>query len=262
MAIKNTNAILFQNSVALDTNIRLVKSKKKEDNLNNSDQIPYGGIMIIVQYGDTRYVKITDGAKTFAEIPKDGEGGSGGGNADTLNGESGSYYLNRVNHTGTQPFTTLSGTATVAQIPTLPISKTTGLQTALDGKATAAQGALADTALQPGDDVLWDDVTGVPVALTAAQAAATPSIRAIGTTATTAAAGNHTHSAATTGAPGFMSAADKTKLDGISAGANVGVTSLQEGGAGTVVNNILVFANGTLPDPGERLSTTVYIELA
>lgn len=39
----------------------------------------------------------------------------------------------------------------------------------------------------------WDDVTGVPAALTAAQAAGTASIRAIGTTATTAAAGNHTH---------------------------------------------------------------------
>lgn len=43
---------------------------------------------------------------------------------------------------------------------------------------------------------------------------------AIGTTATTAAAGNHTHSAATTSAAGFMSAADKSKLDGITAGAN------------------------------------------
>lgn len=36
---------------------------------------------------------------------------------------------------------------------------------------------------------------------------------ALGTTASTASAGNHTHSAATTSAAGFMSAADKTKLD-------------------------------------------------
>lgn len=43
---------------------------------------------------------------------------------------------------------------------------------------------------------------------------------AIGTTATTAAAGNHGHSAATTSTAGFMSAADKSKLDGITAGAN------------------------------------------
>jgi hypothetical protein len=35
-----------------------------------------------------------------------------------------------------------------------------------------------------------------------------------------AAADTHTHSAATTGAPGFMSAADKTKLDGVAASAN------------------------------------------
>jgi glycogen debranching enzyme len=39
----------------------------------------------------------------------------------------------------------------------------------------------------------WNDVTGIPAALTSAQAAGTASIRAIGTTATTAAAGNHDH---------------------------------------------------------------------
>jgi len=41
----------------------------------------------------------------------------------------------------------------------------------------------------------------------------------IGTSGTQAAAGNHTHSAATTTAAGFMSTADKTKLDGIATGA-------------------------------------------
>ena len=39
----------------------------------------------------------------------------------------------------------------------------------------------------------WDDVTGKPAALTSAQAAGTASIRAIGTSATTAAAGDHDH---------------------------------------------------------------------
>lgn len=43
------------------------------------------------------------------------------------------------------------------------------------------------------DAVLWSNISGVPTALTSAQAAGTPSIRAIGTTATTAAAGNHNH---------------------------------------------------------------------
>lgn len=57
-----------------------------------------------------------------------------------------------------------------------------------------------------GGSVAWGDITEVPAALTAAQAAGTASIRAIGTTATTAAAGNHTHAAsavtATAIAPG------------------------------------------------------------
>lgn len=46
-----------------------------------------------------------------------------------------------------------------------------------------------------------------------------------GTTAGTVAAGDHTHSAATTGAAGFMSASDKSKLDGIAAGAQVNVAT-------------------------------------
>lgn len=45
--------------------------------------------------------------------------------------------------------------------------------------------------------VSFGDLTDVPAALTAAQAAGTASIRAIGTTATTAAAGNHTQAATT-----------------------------------------------------------------
>lgn len=45
--------------------------------------------------------------------------------------------------------------------------------------------------------VSFGDLTDVPAALTSAQAAGTPSIRAIGTTATTAAAGNHTQAATT-----------------------------------------------------------------
>lgn len=59
----------------------------------------------------------------------------------------------------------------------------------------------------------FSTLAGVPAALTSAQAAGTASIRAIGTTATTAAAGNHSHAVATTSANGFMSSADKSKLD-------------------------------------------------
>lgn len=43
---------------------------------------------------------------------------------------------------------------------------------------------------------------------------------ALGTTGSTAAPGNHGHDAATTSTAGFMSAADKAKLDGIATGAN------------------------------------------
>lgn len=48
-----------------------------------------------------------------------------------------------------------------------------------------------DVGARPAGAVPWADVSNIPVALTAAQAAGTPSIRAIGTTATTAKAGNY-----------------------------------------------------------------------
>lgn len=57
----------------------------------------------------------------------------------------------------------------------------------------------------------------VPASLKSAKAAGTASIRAIGTTATTAAAGNHTHSAATASAAGFMTAAQFSKIDAMPA---------------------------------------------
>lgn len=75
--------------------------------------------------------------------------------------------------------------------------------------------------------VSWSDVTGKPAVIAAGadQATARAAIGAgtsslvLGTTGTTAAAGNHTHAAATTGADGFMSSADKTKLNGVAANA-------------------------------------------
>lgn len=50
------------------------------------------------------------------------------------------------------------------------IATITGLQSALDGKATVAQGALADSALQPGDSLPWADVTGAPALFSGAYA--------------------------------------------------------------------------------------------
>ena len=150
--------------------------------------------------------------------------------------------------------------------------------------ATSAQGALAATAVQPGDlpgafpgstpglvpdpgaglverymgadgvwrtiptggAVAWDDVTSKPSTfppaththlladVTDAGGAAALNV---GSTAGTVAAGDHGHADATTGAAGFMSAADKTKLNGVATGAtaNAGtVTSVAVAGAGGI----------------------------
>lgn len=56
----------------------------------------------------------------------------------------------------------------------------------------------------------------------------------VGTTAGTVAAGDHTHAAATTSDAGFMSAADKTKLNGIEAGAQANTVTSVAGNTGAV----------------------------
>ena len=72
---------------------------------------------------------------------------------------------------------------------------------------------------------------------------------ALGTTSSTAAAGNHTHNAATTSENGFMSSADKTKLDGIASGANnytLPKASASTLGGIKVGTNLSIDGNGVL----------------
>lgn len=103
----------------------------------------------------------------------------------SVNGQTGTVVLTAVD---------ISGEFTVGQIPNLPISKISGLQAALDGKA----------------------------------------------------ASNHTHSAATTSAAGFMSAADKTKLNGIATGATANLGTVTNVSAGTQINGMsMTIATGT-----------------
>jgi hypothetical protein len=148
--------------------------------------------------------------------------------------------------------------------------------------ATAAQGAKADTALQPGAQIPWTDVTGKPaffsgayadlsgIPATFAPSAHNQAWSTITSTPTTLAgygitdaapsshvgAGGAAHPAASTTVAGFMAAADKVKLNGIAAGAtaNTGtVTSVS--GTGTASGLTL---SGTVTGSGNlTLSGTV-----
>ena len=84
--------------------------------------------------------------------------------------------------------------------------------------------------LEVGGSVAWGDITGVPAALTTAQAAGTASIRAIGTTATTAAAGNHTHTGLMTGSAVAQAASTATDVPGLLADFNALLTKLRNRG--------------------------------
>lgn len=102
------------------------------------------------------------------------------------------------------------------------------------GTSNLALGTTASTAKAGNYVPTWAEVTGKPSTFAPT----------IGSTATTAAAGNHTHSVATTSAIGFMSTTDKVKLDGIATGATVNDTDA----------NLLNRANHTGTQPFTTLS--------
>lgn len=116
----------------------------------------------------------------------------------------------RANHTGTQTLSTISDAGTMAAEEAADYTKT------VDLAAVALSGAYSDLSGAPSLATVattgaYSDLSGTP---TLGGAAALN----VGTTAGTVAAGNHTHSSATTSVAGFLSASDKTKLDGLRSG--------------------------------------------
>lgn len=90
-----------------------------------------------------------------------------------------------------------------------PISEVTGLQTALDGKASTSH----------THD--WTSITGKPTTFTpSTHSHAIADVTGLQTALDGKSATSHTHSDATTSVSGFMSVADKTKLNGIATNAN------------------------------------------
>jgi hypothetical protein len=105
------------------------------------------------------------------------------------------------------------------------------LQSALDARATAAQGALAETALQPGDPIPWGDVVSAPAFAPIATSGSASDLSSGTIPAARFDDGSHgargggsLHATATTTQSGFLSAADKSKLDSIEPGATANAT--------------------------------------
>jgi len=99
-----------------------------------------------------------------------GGGSSGGGGASLpVGGLTGQVLAKASDADQDVVWQTISGGGAITWggiIGTL--SAQTDLQNALNGKATTAQGALADTALQPGAIIPWTDVSGKPTFATVA----------------------------------------------------------------------------------------------
>lgn len=107
-----------------------------------------------------------------------------------------------------------------------------GAVDSVNGKTGEVVLSASDVGARAAGNVPWGEVTGVPTALTAAQAAGTASIRAIGTTATTAAAGNHTHTwDSVTGKPAVIAAGADAAAARAAIGA--GTSNLSIGTSGT-----------------------------
>lgn len=142
---------LTRNTSLIYDDVRMCKSKKKEDALLASNQVWQKGVRIYVRYGNVGYNKLTDGVSTFSELPEIGGGSPGGDDASTLEGQPGSYYLNRANHTGTQAISTISGLQ--GQLNNKANTDDLGTAAAADvgDFATSAQGSLAESAVQPDD---------------------------------------------------------------------------------------------------------------
>ena len=64
---------------------------------------------LIIENPSSQLIMEIGTATLILGMPSIVNAGGSGGNADTLNGQAGSYYLNRTNHTGTQAISTVSG---------------------------------------------------------------------------------------------------------------------------------------------------------
>jgi hypothetical protein len=131
------------------------------------------------------------------------------------------------------------------------IGDVTGLQTALDGKAALTHAHIVSdvTGLQAALDAKMDDSQATAFGLSllgAADAAAAGTVLTLGTAAYSAvgafAAAVHSHAVVDGANNGFMSIADKTKLDGIATGANLYVHPNHSGEVTSVADGAMTIA--------------------
>lgn len=228
------SVVLFRNSRPLYENHIWVDTRQKEANIVADNGVYPGGVIITVAYSDEQgkvsYFKVCDGITRFNELPAiDGSG------TDGLQGITAGENISIDNTDPKNPVISSTGGGAVASVNG-DVGDVELAGSDIPVEIIAPGGGLMNGSVQDLSTVYGNTINGIlndfnalpPVAATGSYDDLTdkPDTFApiIGTTATTAAAGNHTHSVATTSANGFMASADKTKLNGIAAGATVGAT--------------------------------------
>lgn len=139
--------------------------------------------------------------------------------ADDLSGGGAGSISSTEIQDGTITNADISATAAIATskisgLGSLATKSAVGSSDITDGSVTGtdiANGTITDANIHATAGISYLKISGLGGAAS----------KNVGTAAGEVAAGDHGHANATTGAPGFMSAADKTKLDGIASGAGV-----------------------------------------
>jgi len=190
-ATSESNALASKNAAALS---QADAYQSKLDAEAAAEQAAGGGEPTILPGTSAQYWR---GDKTWQTLDKSAVGL---GNVDNV---SAANLRDRATHTGTQAISTVSG-----------------LQTELDGKAAVGSTAGANLGTASAGSAATaarsDHVHKLP---TAAEVGAAPSAH-VG-------AGGTAHANATTSVDGFMSSADKTKLNGIASNATANATDAQ-----------------------------------
>lgn len=274
----------------------LENSKLRFSNIDPKEQFP------VQRISDNEIIWCYYNQFSNFVIEEDGGGGDGG-DASTLNGQAGSYYLNRSNHTGTQLASTISDfqnqvslnadvlentanrhthsnksildntTASFLiadrnKLDTIEENATVGadwdtnlinkpiLGTAasadINDFATAAQGALAETAVQPSDLPVmptWTTISGKPAFVAeGANAADARTALGLGTAATT---DSTAYATAAQGALANTAVQPATIADV--------VRSQQEESVGVVITNIVAMTQAQYDGLTSPSASTYYI---
>jgi len=143
----------FRNSRVRNEILKLIKSASGSTTVTSSqitDASVIGKEILTATDADAVKADLGITGEEFTQAEKDKLAGI---EDSATKNQPDAYLLNRANHTGQQPFSSLSGTATVAQLPAIPITQVTDLTEQLQAKASGANTITGTEGLEGGGTI-------------------------------------------------------------------------------------------------------------